>query len=359
MKIILKRSGILSILILIAVFGFFSVNTAVAAKTLKWQCAYSKTAGSGQTLMFFADKVKEYTKGEVEIKLYWPGQLVKASQALTAMQRGMIDGYSGSMLYFAGTIPEINGQWLPYAWKNPLEGLDAFYNYGLRDVMREASARHGVFYVTTFTASNYGFMTNFPVHKLEDLKGKKIRSVGMGSHVVRALGAAPVSMLANEAYTGLQRGTVDGNLYVFYTLEDYKLHEVTEYVIKPAVYTPAFGDIAMSLKVWEGLSPEHKEAFERAAVETTWRSYFYGTIKDEYVVTDFAKEKGLKIITLSSEEVKRFREAASVVYDTHAKKSDLCAKQVEIVRNYVQTKGKIKSPQFVPSRVRSEAMRSK
>jgi len=359
MRRTLLGSRLLGILIISVVFCLFTVNTAGAAKVLKFQCAYVKTAGSSQTMEFLADKVKEYTKGEVELKLYWSGQLVKASEALTAIQRGMIDGYSGSVLYFAGTIPEANGHYLPYAWKNPLELLDIYYNHGFREVTREAFAKHGVLYLTTFTAAKYGLMSNFPIRKLEDLKGKKMRAVGTGARVLKEFGAAPVYMLANEAYTGLQRGTVEGNLYVYYVLQDYKLHEVTKYVIEPPLYSPGMGDIIMSLKVWNELSPEQQDAFERAAAETTLRSYLYGLVKDEYVLSEFAREKGVEVITLEPEELERFKKAAAPVYDDHAKKSPLCAKQVEILRAYAQGRGKIKSPQFLPSKARIEAMNSK
>ena len=37
---------------------------------------------------------------------------------------GMIDAYTGSMLYFAGKVPEINCQWLPFNWSNPAEARD-------------------------------------------------------------------------------------------------------------------------------------------------------------------------------------------------------------------------------------------
>ncbi|WP_299982757.1 hypothetical protein [Desulfobacula sp.] len=47
-----------------------------------------------------------------------------AKEGLTAMQRGMIDGYIGSMVYFAGVLPEVNGEWLPFSWKNVSEAMD-------------------------------------------------------------------------------------------------------------------------------------------------------------------------------------------------------------------------------------------
>src|SRR3989339_123864 len=91
---------------------------AMAAKSLNLQCAYPQNAYAGQSTQFFADKVKELTKGEVEIKIFWPDQLVKTTEAFDAVRKGMVDGYSGSLLYFAGLVPEANSQWLPFNWAN-------------------------------------------------------------------------------------------------------------------------------------------------------------------------------------------------------------------------------------------------
>ena len=109
-------SGLVGVVILVAVFCLFNVNTVNAATTvLKFQCIYPKNSQVAQSTMYFAEKVSEYTNGEVEIKIFWPGQLVKTKEAFSALQRGMIEGYSGSMLYFGGVMPEVNGEWLPYS----------------------------------------------------------------------------------------------------------------------------------------------------------------------------------------------------------------------------------------------------
>ena len=332
-------SGLLSILVLFAVFCLFNVNAATAATTIKLQSAYPKVSGVGQNLVFFAKKVDEYTNGEVKVKVFWPGQLVKTKEAFAALQRGMIEGYGGSMLYFAGVVPEVNGEWLPYSWKDPSEVIDIYLNYGFLDLMRKATARHGVYYVAPIGCGTMGLMTKFPIYKLEDMKGKKIRATGMEGHIVRALGASPVTMAGSEQYVALQRGTVDGTDYPWYTIEDYRFYEVISYINSPELHRPGVVDLIINDKVWGKFSPKQKEAIDRAGMETMWRSFLYGELKDKRA-REFCKEKGIKKIELAPEEFRRFKEAASVVYESHAKKSDLCARQVEIVEKYLKEKGR-------------------
>ena len=96
------------------------------AYKLNLQCVYPEKAYMGQTTKFFAKRVSELTDGNVKIKVFWPGQLVKTKEAFDALNKGMIDAYSGSMLYFAGYVPEVNCEWLPFGWANPKEAQEMY-----------------------------------------------------------------------------------------------------------------------------------------------------------------------------------------------------------------------------------------
>ena len=330
-------SGLISVVCLVAVFFISTANAAVT--TIKLQSIYPKVSGAGQCYVFFAKKVDEYTNSEVMVKLFWPGQLVKTKEVFSALQRGMIEAAGCSLLYYAGVVPESLGQWLPYSWKDPRDVIEVYLNHGYLDLMREATAKHGVHYIAPIGCGTMGLMTKFPIHKLEDLKGKKIRAAGVAGKTAEALGAVPVALVSSEQYVALQRGTIDGAIYPWYTIEDYNFFEVIDYISSPALNTPGIVDLLISGKVWNKLSPAHKEAIDRAGIEAMWRSFLYGELKDKRAYS-FCKEKGIENITLTPKELKRFKEATSVVYGAHAKKSDLCARQVEILKKYWKKKGR-------------------
>jgi len=333
-------SGLISVVILVAVFCLFNISTANAAPiVLKFQSAYPKTSGQGHNYAYFAKKVDEHSNGEVEVKVFWPNQLVKTQEAFSAVQRGMIEGYAGVLTYFSGIMPEGNGEFLPFGWENPDQAVDIYLNFGYLDVMREALARHGLYGITSVSASSHGLITKFPVNKVEDLKGKKIRAAGVQAEYILMLGGTPVSLPPTDQYMALQRGTIDGILYPWYTVEDYKFYEVASYICLPAPYHPCIADIVMNAKVWDKLSPDHKKAINRAGREAMLYSFQYGKENDKRAVEDM-KARGVKTTTLAPEELKRFKEAARKVRELHAKKSDLCAKQVEIVENYLKEKGR-------------------
>jgi TRAP-type C4-dicarboxylate transport system substrate-binding protein len=309
-----------------------------AAKTLKLQCAYPQTAYAGQSTQFFADEVKRLTDGKLKVKVFWPGQLVKTKEAFDAVRQGMIEGYSGSLLYFAGLVPEVNCQWLPFNWADPAEAKDVFLNKGYMDVMEEATAQHGVTYLAPLSVATMGLMTKFPVRKLEDLEGKKIRAVGMEAHIVEALGASAVAIAGAEQYMALQRGTVDGTDYPWYTIEKYKFYEVLDYIIAPAFHTPGIIEIVINQKVFQGLPADQQEAVKKAAINAMERS-FKLTEKWDQEALQAAEKRNVEIIQLSDQELARFREALKPLWEKQAERSKYSAKLVEILKAHLASKG--------------------
>ncbi|WP_054030958.1 TRAP transporter substrate-binding protein [Desulfatitalea tepidiphila] len=335
----MRKNWMVSLLIVIVSLSFFmlaNVNHLHAAKktTIKLQTVYPALSQTATNLKFFAERVDLLTNGEVEIKIFWPGQMVGAKEGLSAVQRGMIDAFFAGMgLYFSGIIPEAAGVWLPYGWGNTNELFDIMFNYGYLDLLKQAFDQHEVHYVAPMCVGTQGLITKFPVRKLEDVKGKKIRAAGMAGYTVNAFGAAPVNLPPAEIYTALQRGTVDGTTYPWYTIEDYKFYEVASYISTPGFFTPGVCDLIMNRKVWEKLTPEQQKAIDTAGIEMFHNSKKLNDESDEKAL-EFCKAHNVENIILSDDEFQRFRKAVEPVYEEHGKKSELCAKQLDIINKY-------------------------
>ncbi|MGA6925725.1 MAG: TRAP transporter substrate-binding protein DctP, partial [Desulfosarcina sp.] len=298
---------------------------------LRLQCAYPQKAYMGQTTEFFAKRVNEMTDGEVTVKVFWPDQLVKTQEAFDAMSKEMIDAYSGSMLYFAGYVPEVNCEWLPFGWADPKEALDVYENHGWLKLMREATLKHGVHYVAPLCVASMGLITQFPVHSVADLKGRKIRAVGMEAKIMDALGAAPVAISGAEQYMALNRGTVEGTDYPFYTIDSYKFYEVCNTIVRPALHTPGIIEILINNKVYEALPEAHRQAIDKAGWEAFLQTVELSPQWDEdaYKVS---REKNINIIDLTPEAVQEFRAATIPLWNEVAAKSEVSAKLVDSLK---------------------------
>ncbi|WP_028324211.1 TRAP transporter substrate-binding protein [Desulfatirhabdium butyrativorans] len=313
-------------------------STAFAETKVRLQCVYPEKAYVGQNTIFFADRVKELTGGEVNIKVFWPDQLVKTNEAFDAMAKGMIDAYAGSMLYFAGFVPEVNCEWLPFGWANPKEAQELYEKHGWLDLMRQATLKHGVHYVAPVGVASMGLITKFPVQGVDDLKGKKIRAVGMEAKIIDVLGASPVAIAGAEQYMALKQGTVDGTNYPFYTINNYKFYEVANHIIRPALFSPGIVEILINQKLYASLSEKNRKAIDQAGWETFLRTVELNPKYDEEAY-QVCKEKNVAIIDLSHEVVDQLRKKTLPLWEEIASKSDISAKLVASLKAYLKEKG--------------------
>ena len=305
---------------------------------LKLQCVYPEKAYMGQTTKFFAKRVEELTNGNVKIKVFWPGQLVRTKEAFDALGKGMIDAYSGSMLYFAGYVPEVNCEWLPFGWANPEEAREMYEKRGWLDLMRKATDKHGVRYIAPMCVASMGLITKFPVQSVTDLRGRKIRAVGMEAKIMDALGAAPVAIAGAEQYMALKRGTVEGTDYPFYTIGKYKFYEVCKYIIRPALHTPGIIEILMNKQVYGSLPGEYQIAVDRAGWEAFLRTVRLSPTWDEKAYKT-CKEKNVTIINLDKKAVEGFRKATLPLWNRMEKRNPLTSRLVISLKGYLKEKG--------------------
>ena len=98
------------------------------------------------------------------------------------------------------------------------------------------------------------------MQSLDDLRGLKIRSLGLGGEVYRRLGATPQTTPPAEILTRLQSGVIDGAEFVGPGTDI----ALGLYRVAPLYYGPGFnkpngtGECIVSLKAWDALDAELK-----------------------------------------------------------------------------------------------------
>lgn len=324
------------VVIAVLAFALSPLAPAFAQTTLRFYCAYPEKAYTGQSTLFFASEVARLTNNQVQVKVSWPGKDVKIGEVFGAVCQGGLDGYSGSLLYYAGKIPEVNCQWLPFNWANANEAKDVLLNKGYMNVMAEAVAKHGVTYLGALSAMNMGFLTKFPVTKVGDLKGKKIRSAGgILSEEAQTLGASAIDLSAPEQYEALKSGKLDGTDFPWYGVDGYKLSEVVSYLVRPALHTPGIIDIIVNTKVLKSLTPDQQQAVQRAAMNSMEQSFALSDARDEDALKK-AESLGVKVSVIPEHQLVKFRGAMRPLWNREAKKSPYSGKLVEILREHLR-----------------------
>ncbi|MEW5913967.1 MAG: TRAP transporter substrate-binding protein DctP [Thermodesulfobacteriota bacterium] len=336
-----KKLGLrLGLLAIVAALCLLIGAGPAAAKdyTLRIQSVYAEVGHGPQMLVKFAAKVEQYTKGQVKVKLFWPGQLVPLKEGFDAVGKGMMEGLYSCLIYYGGIMPEGKTEWLPFSWRDAQEAFDIYTKAGYLKLLREASAKHKVFYLSPIITADMGFMTSFPVKTLADFKGKKLRATGVDGLVVKTMGAAAVTLPASDLYISMQRGTVDGITYPYYTLNTLKLNEVVKCVVLPGVHTPSITGIYLNSGFWKSLPANLQKLIEKAALETFQQSAQASKTWDQEGL-DAAKAKGLMITTLPDADVKKLRQMCQPLWAKVAKSSPLSKKMVDLITKYLKSKG--------------------
>lgn len=119
------------------------------------------------------------------------------------------------------------------------------------------------------SAPMYALLRGDPIEEISELEGQRIRSAGgVNEWTIDALGATPVTMDANEGYTALERGTLDGNTAVLDGIYAFSFQEVTDYIIMNAPMNHFVWVDTIHADAWAELPEDLQEVMTDVAEET-------------------------------------------------------------------------------------------
>lgn len=310
--------SILLIVCILAVTFCFTVTSSLAqTKTFKLTYASYLPAVHpvSTSIADWAKEVEKRTNGRVTITIFTGGTLISADKIYDGVVKGISNLGESALSYTRGRFPLMEALDLPLGYKNATiatnlvsEAYKKFRPKELNDTK-----------VMYFQAHGPGILhTKKPVRTLEELKGLKIRSTGLGAKIVAALGATPVAMPMSETYDALSKGVVDGSTAPIASLAGWKWGEVVKYTTENfgSAYTTAFF-VVMNKNTWASLPPDIQKIVEAINEEWIPKS---GATWDEYDKTgrDFALKLGNTIIPLSKEEA-RWAQKVAVTLDNYIK----------------------------------------
>ncbi len=316
---------------LMAAFGVASMAGATWAKTeFRLSNQFPPSHHISKGLVFFAAKVKEYSKGNVEAKIFDSAQLFKDTEIVEALQDGLVETGLVPVNKWSGMIPVTDVFEVPFIFKD-LSSPKKFIEAGAGELLDKEFQKKAV---KTLFWVDYGYIQFFnnkrPLAKPEDFKGLKMRTFSSGdADTLKQLGAAPTVMSSSEMYMALQRGTVDGATTGMPAAVSRKIQEVQKFMTK-ANYTTAQFVMQASLKWWEKLPQDQRDVILKAGKDT--EEWIRGVIAQSEDEAEKAILKaGVQIHTLTPAEHELFVKATEPVRKTFARKSgDLGKKLLDL-----------------------------
>ncbi|MDD5701819.1 MAG: TRAP transporter substrate-binding protein DctP [Dehalococcoidales bacterium] len=235
-------------------------------------------------------ELEKRAQGRLKIEAHWNGELVAMYDAYDAVATGQMDMASFSPPTSVGMFPidDVNvfAQQNTHCWK------PSRVYFELQQKFPEMLAQYeDTHIIAPYVMYMRGLATTKkPINTLEDFKGLKGLSNGRwGGRLMEVLGMTPVTVSFQDQFSSLEKGVIDAEWMVNFTLEDFHFGEVFNYIVEMA--TPQVTQaIAVNLKTWNSLPADIQKI-----IDDTTADYWIDMVDREQVLID--KERGQEALT--------------------------------------------------------------
>lgn len=304
------------------------------AEVYEWRFGSCDTAGSADfqwVLVAFADRLNEVTEGQIDITPYPGGELMPITEMLDGVKMGTIDGFTSWSVYFMGKDPGIE-YWCEFPYGVPYSYTDMttwLYERGGAELYSDWYAEHGVHWIRDFAHGGEPMHASFPINRLADLEGQKMRSTSIAGRVFAELGVAVTTIAAPEIYTALQRGTIDVVEYTtLATNIGMGLTEVAPYTVMPAHSRAVLYSLVVGSEIWDELPQSLRNDIDAVAGEIQVAFIYQQKVFEMDVLAD-PDAYGIIFNTWPEEDHALLAETSMKVWEAGIGTSDMGDKIIE------------------------------
>lgn len=222
----------------------------------------------------FAERVKEETKGEVDMIAHSGGTLgIKANESLRSIGEGVVPMGDFALFQNASRGAVMAIETLPFL-VDDYDQLKIMHKY-FRPVWESILAKSNQKMLYLVPWPNQFFFVKKPVASVDDLKGMKMRSLDkLTTDWINRLGMTPVQMTNLEILQALGSGMLDGVPTSAGTAVSQKYWDFMKYgYITNHIW--ASNAMSINLDTWNKFTPAQRTTIERVAKElepTFWEN---------------------------------------------------------------------------------------
>jgi TRAP-type mannitol/chloroaromatic compound transport system substrate-binding protein len=280
----------------VAAAGALAAPAIARAETQRWRMVTSwpkRLPGPGMSAERVAERIKTLSGGRIEIAVYAAGEIVPAFGVLEAVGNGVADIGHTAAFYWQGKMPAAAFFTTVPFGLTPGEHVAWIEAGGGQALWDELYAPFGV---KPFMGGNTGVCMGGWFRRewksIADLRGWKIRALGLGGEVYRRLGATPQTTPPSEILTSLQSGVLDAAEFVGPGTDI----ALGLYRVAPLYYYPGFnkpngtGECIVALSRWNALSDELKAIVQHACAAEA-----------DYALAEMERLNALALASLTTE----------------------------------------------------------
>lgn len=214
---------------------------------------------------FWTETLPAQSHGKVTAQLLGLSESgLKGPEIIRLMRFGAVDIGMGVFAFVAGDDASFEGIDLP-GMAADIDSARSVANAYKPVLEQRMAERHGIKLLATVPYTAQVFFCRAPVQSLGDLKGRKIRTRGRNmAELVKALGAAPVTLPFAEVVTAMQTGVIDCAVTGIGSGNAAKWYDVAGYLYDLPVDW-SIGFYGIGLKRWQQLPPTVQQLLQAQA----------------------------------------------------------------------------------------------
>ena len=264
----------------------------------------------------FVPLVEAYTDGAYTVQVFPESQLGAERELTEGVRLGSIEmGVTGGVL--SATYPKIGALELPFmfdSFDDVWRVLDGPVGAELEADFADAGLK-----VLAWIGNGFRVISNNvrPIHTLADTEGILLRMPENDVYVStgEALGFSVVTMPFSEVLSAMQQGVINGQDNPFATLWASQFYTAQDHVAV-SYHIFSHGQISMNLDLWNSLSADAQQAFQRAATVTAVYQRHLLEVQEQELIEQ-VEAAGLEI---TYPDIAAFREATESVRLAYAER---------------------------------------
>ena len=296
------RKIFFSVFVIVLFCGFIAPSV-YAADTLKAVSMLPADHPMNQYVKIWVERMNKIDPNAFQVKYLGGPEVIPPLEQAEAVKNGVVQISFTPTAYYSPMLREADvdtvSQYTPWEERSKESGL--------YDLVVERHKTINIRYLGRWLYSPYHLWLKKPFEKLDDFKGRRMRTQALHERYMKEMGIVPVTVSHGETYTALERGLVEGFGWPILGPRNYGWAEHAKYIIDPG-YLNMNAIILMNLDSWNKLSQKDQNAIESMTeqMEHEMVTYFKKIIEDEKKVL---KEKlKVQFINLPPGDAKKFVE---------------------------------------------------
>lgn len=280
----------------------------------------------------FAAEIEKRTGGALKGSVYAGSSLMKTNAQFSALRKGALDMSLVPLSYAGGEVPETNIGLMP-GLVTSYEQAASWKNAEVGKALSAVLADKGVIIVSWIWQAGGVASRGKPIIDPEDAKGMKVRG---GSRevdmVLKAAGAAVLTLPSNEIYAAMQTGALDAAMTSSTSLISFRLEEVAKQLTtgRGKAYWFMLEPLMISRSVFEQLPKAQQDVIMTVGAEMEKFALEQAKADDQAVASVYQKAGG-KAYDLSAASVKKWQAIArETAWKDFAAKNESCARMLKL-----------------------------